>query len=114
MAIASTSMGSDATTSSALRAAAFLVSLALASASALPTASADDCGAASETLNRAQAALSKAMRDADTRADAYAQCMADGGNCGAKKAAYEAALAAKGRALAALKVAAEQRKAACR
>ncbi|MEO7328990.1 MAG: hypothetical protein ABI193_10455, partial [Minicystis sp.] len=66
-----------------------------------------------ESLTRAQAALSKAMRDADTRADAYAQCMAGGGNCATKKASFDTALAAKAKALAALKAAAEHRKTVC-
>jgi hypothetical protein len=87
--------------------------LAFAWVVAPPPASADDCTAASDALARAQAALSKATRDADTRADAYAQCMSAGGNCAPKKAAYDAAISAKAKALAALKAAAAQRKAAC-
>ena len=97
----------------ALRAGAFLAALVLTCGASLPASAGDDCITASEALARAQAALSKATRDVDTRADAYAQCMAGGGSCATKKAAYDTALAAKTKAMAALRTATEHRKAVC-
>lgn len=79
---------------------------------ATPTSAAGDCDAAAREMARAQAALSKATRDAIVRADAYARCMSSSGKCNAQKAAYDVALAAKTAALAALK-AASAHKAAC-
>lgn len=115
MAIESTGRAAPASSTKpwALRAGAFLTVLVLACAASLPAAAGDDCSGASEALSRAQAALSKATRDVDTRADAYAQCMAGGGNCATKKAAYDTALAAKTKAMAALRAATEHRKAVC-
>jgi hypothetical protein len=72
-----------------------------------------DCDAAKQALDQAQQALSKATRDADTRADAYAQCMQASGGCEAKKAAYDAALAAKSKAAASYKTASTRRTSAC-
>lgn len=94
-----------------------LFAIVLASAGALAPSlvtAGDDCSAAKQALEQAQAALSKATRDADTRADAYGQCMAKGAGCEAQKAAYDKALAAKTRALAALKAASARQKSVCR
>ena len=76
-------------------------------------ASGPACDAANRDMAAAQAQLSKATRDADTRADAYAQCMSKGGNCGSQKSAYDTALAAKNKAIAALKAATDRSKLAC-
>lgn len=82
-------------------------------AMAATAGAADDCDAARQALDQAQQTLSKATREADTRADAYAQCMQAGRGCDAKKAVYDAALQAKSRAAASFKAASSRRASAC-
>ena len=76
-------------------------------------AAGEDCAAASRALEQAQQQLSKATRDADTRADAYHRCMQKSGACAQQKAAYDAALSARSKASAAVKSAIARRKKAC-
>jgi hypothetical protein len=86
-----------------------LACLHVASASA----AGPDCDAASRDLERAQQALSRAMRDSDTTAAAYVQCKEKSQPCTLQKAAYDAALLVKTRAQVALKVAATKRQSLC-
>lgn len=90
-----------------------LLGLVVALAALPSSAGGPDCDAANKELGQAQAALSKATRDADQSADAYAQCMSKGGNCASKKSAYDVALAAKAKAQAAMKAASSHVKTAC-
>jgi hypothetical protein len=85
----------------------------LASAAASAGAAGPDCARASEELQRAQQALSRAVRDADTAAAAYAVCKEKGGACAVQKSAYEAALASKTKAVSGHKEASARRQAAC-
>jgi len=72
----------------------------------------DDCSAAKQALDQAQQALSSATRDVDTRADAYAQCIA-AKQVRREEAAFDAASAAKSKAAASYKAAATRRSSAC-
>jgi hypothetical protein len=80
-------------------------------------ASGPECSEAKKDLERAQQALSKATRDADTKGAAYAQCIQGaaqvGGRCATEKAAYDAALSARARAQSAFKAASSRQKAVC-
>jgi hypothetical protein len=78
-------------------------------------ASAEECTTAQKAFECAQQALSKAMRDAVTSADAYSQCMSSAGakGCGGKKALYDAARAAKAKATSALKDATAKQHSLC-
>ena len=105
----------------ARRVSAGLAGLVLAGAGAfgfaftLPcVASAEDCASAQKAVEQAQQALSKASRDAVTSADAYGQCMSSGGAaCAPKKAAFDAARAAKAKASSALKDATSKQHSVC-
>jgi hypothetical protein len=91
-----------------------LVLLGLGLSIAAPSiAAGPECQTAAAACDKAQQMLSKAMRDADTRADAYVTCTQRSGACAALKTAYDAALAAKTRAAAALKAALSRRQLAC-
>lgn len=72
-----------------------------------------ECAQASKQLEQAQAALSRATRDADTKGAAYAQCMQGGKACAPEKAAYGAAVAARSKAQAGYRAATSRRDAAC-
>ena len=85
-----------------------LATLALPSAAAGP-----ECDRATRELDLAQLALSKAVRQADSSAAAYSACMEKGLACAPQKAAYGAAVTAKGKALAAFKSASSKQKATC-
>jgi hypothetical protein len=80
---------------------------------AQPTAAAGECDKATRELDAAQQTLSKAVRQADSSAAAYATCMEKGSACTPQKAAYGAAATAKGKALAAFKAASSKRQSAC-
>ena len=85
-----------------------LATLAPSSAAAGP-----ECDRATRELDLAQQALSKAVRQADSSAAAYATCMEKGAACAPQKKAYGAAVAAKGKALAAFKSASSKQKTTC-
>lgn len=73
-----------------------------------------ECSKASQELDRAQQALSKATRDFDTAASAYGKCMEAGKPCPAQKSAFDAAQARKSKAQSDFKAAQAKKQSACK